>query len=593
MKRILVVVLMLASAGCLFASTKSAKQRQAPVALVDGRIISVASLDSTIRQMEKVSPAVLSDGQKENVDSLKQAALDSLIVRKLTEIREDSIKQVLNNDFDFVQNRLEQVNQTIMKVLFDRSIEPRAHLDSTLVPKYYNEHPDQFLDPEQVSARHILIRRPKPDTASVKTEAEKKQRLVDSDKFAKDRADAVMKKALAGDNWDTLAATYSEDANNSKKGGELGYFVHGRMMPEVDSAAFAAPIGSIIGPIGNKFGYDILKIEDHKQAGPKAYSPEIFEQINNQLMEEERKKLANAFLDSLKSIAVYSYNEEMLARPDSLIEDRAWIMTANGTDTIYGKVVKESIPKFQRWKKVDSLTVADKKEMLGMMAPTYLLRSAARTLGYMDAPEIKRDIDEFTTSEARSRLMRYMRDLEYDPSDKEVEDYYNAHIDSYKEKRPLQVYHILFQDSLKAEAIRDSIMAGADFGEMAKRYYPGDAEIREVLYNLDYIGPDEMGQIFYQAADSMKVGQVSHPVKTNWGYHLIKLVNRKEDRTLGQVIPGIKQHLRDVRDAQKTGALVANWRQGAKIEIKEKTFKKYRPEEKKVIRIESKGQKGS
>ncbi len=120
------------------------------------------------------------------------------------------------------------------------------------------------------------------------------------------------------------------------------------------------------------------------------------------------------------------------------------------------------------------------------------------------------------------------------------------------------MYHILFQDSLLAEAVRDSIISGADFAEMAKRYYPGDPEIREVLYNLDYIGPDEMGHVFYGVADAMKVGEVSHAVKTNWGYHLIKLVNRKQDRTLAQVKPGIKQHLKDTSDAQRRTALSPN-----------------------------------
>jgi parvulin-like peptidyl-prolyl isomerase len=593
MKKILVALLMLAIAGCAHMASKRTSERQVSVATVDGRSITVAKLDSTIRQLEKNSNTTIANDDPVYVDSLKRIALDSLINHRLIEIREDSIKMVLNNDWEFNQKRLDEVNQAIMKVLFDKEIVPRVKFDSSEVVKYYNEHPDQYMESEKVSAKHILIRRPKPDTAGVTSEKKRKKILDDSEKFAKDRADAVLKKALAGENWDTLAATYSEDANNSKKGGDLGYFIRGRMQPEFDSAAFAATPGSIVGPIPTRFGYHIIKVDDHKQATPKEFNADLWEQIHAQLMDTEQKKVATQYLDSLKANSVTAYNEPMLATPDSLINDQTWIMTVNGNDTLFERTVKQNILKYQRWKQLDSITVNDKKDMLVMMAPTYLLRSAAKNLGLMNEPAIINTSDEFTTSEARSRMINYLQNTEYEPSDKEIEDYYNANIDAYKEKRPLQVYHILFQDSLQAEAVRDSILAGADFGEMAKRYYPGDPEIREVLYNLDYIGPQEMGLEFFQTADSMKVGEVSHPVKSQWGYHIIKLVNRKEDRTLAQVIPGIKQHLKDERNAEKTEALVAAWRQGAVIKVDEKAFKKFKPEEKKVIRIESTGQAGS
>ena len=588
MKKILVVVLTLMSAGCLLASPKP-MDRKATVATVDGKAISIGSLDSTVRQLEKNSITMANGDEKENIDVIKQAALDSLVVHKLISIREDSIRQILNNDWDFTQKRLDDANQVILKVLFDKQIVPRVRFDSSSVVKYYDEHPEQYMEPEKVWAKHILIRLPKADTAGVTSEKKRKQLLDESDKFAKERANAVLKKALAGEIWDTLAANYSEDKNNAQKGGDLGFVVRGRMMPEFDTAAFAATPGSIIGPIKTKYGYHVIKVEDHRQPAPREFNADLWEEIHNQLINEEQGKVATAYLDSLKGKAVFNYNEEKLALPDSLVDSRTWIMTVNGNDTLYEKTVKESTSKYMRWKKIDSLTVANKKEMIDMLANTYILRSSAKALGYLQDPGVTREMDDFTTSEARTRLAGYMRDLEYEPSDEEVEAYFNSHIDDYKEKRPLLVYHILFQDSLQAIVIRDSILAGADFGEMAKRYYPGDPEIREVLYNLDYIGPKEMGPEFYGAADTMKVGQVSYPIKTKWGYHLIKLVNRKEDRTLGQVIPGIKQRLKEQRDAEKTGALVAEWRKGAKVDVNEKTFKKYQPEEKKVIRVESKG----
>jgi peptidyl-prolyl cis-trans isomerase C len=592
MKKILVAVLTLTTASCLLASSKTKEKKPITVATVDGRPIVAASLDSTIKQMEKNSNSYLM-GENENEDSLKQAALDSLINHKLIEIRGDSIKEVLKTDWSFNQNLLDNINQTIMKVLFDKQVAGRVTVDSAQVEQYYKDHQEDYMEPEQVKASHILVRRPKPDTAGVTNKAKIMKLEEESDQFAKDRAEGVLKKALSGENWDTLAATYSEDNNNSKKGGELGYFAHGRMMPAFDSVAFASQIGAIVGPVSTKYGYHIIRIEDHMQPAPRAFDSDLWNQIYSDLLNQEQQKQAKAYLDSLQGKASYVYNEGMLAQNDSLLDDKTWIMITNGTDTLFEKTVKESLPKYMRWKKIDTVSVADKKEMLGMLAPTYVLRSAAKQLGYMQDPEIIRSANELTTGEANLRLSRMLRNLGYDPTEEELKAYYDSHIDDYVEKRPLLVHHILFQDSLKAEAVRDSILAGAKFEDMAKRYYPGDPEIRDVLYNLDYIGEKEMGPDFFHVADSMQIGEISHPFKTGWGYHIIKLVNRREDRTFDQVRPGIKQHLKEIKDAEKTAGLVAEWRKMAAIQLDEKALKKYHPEDRKVIRVETKGQKGS
>ncbi len=590
MKKILVAVLTLTMSSCLLASSKSKKEKPITLATVDGRPIMAASIDSTIKQIQKNSNSYLM-GEKDNMDSLKQVAMDSLINHRLIEIRGDSIKEALKSDWSFNQNLLENINQTIMKVLFEKQVVGRVNVDSAQVEQYYKDHPTDFMDPEQVKASHILVRRPKPDTAGVTNKAKIKKLVDESDRFAKERAEGVLKKALSGENWDTLAATYSEDKNNSNSGGELGYFAHGRMMPEFDSVAFASPIGAIVGPVSTNFGYHIIKIEDHKQAGPRILNSELWSQIYSDLLNQEQQKQAKAYLDSLQEKASYVYNDELLSQTDSLLDDKAWVMIANGSDTLYEKTVKESLPKFMRWKKIDTVSVADKKEMIDMLAPTYVLRGAARQLGYMQDPQIARAANEFINAESNLRLSRMLRNLEYDPTEEDLKAYYDSHISDYKEARPLMVYHILFQDSLEAEAIRDSIVTGAKFEDMAKRYYPGDPEIREVLYNLGYIGEEEMGPDFYHVADTMQIGEVSHPFKTSWGYHLIKLVNRREDRTFDQVRPGIRQHLKEMKDAEKTAALVAEWRKMADVQINEKAFKKYHPEDRKVIRIETKGQK--
>lgn len=596
MRKIFIAALPLLFVACLFGSSKMTKP-DSIVATVENKIVTFADFDSTVMQIQKnVDPLT-------PFDSMKRAAVDSLIKQKLVEIRLDSIKNDLRQDWEFQHRMDDNITQNVFRVLFDRQITKRVHIDTSEVTKQYVDNRDRYMEPEKVWARHILIRPGKPDTTGAADEKLKKAKIEEEDKMALKRAEAVLEKALKGDNWDSLAVTYSQDANNMKTGGDLGYFPRGRMAPEFDSVAFAAAPGSIVGPVKTKFGYHIIKIENHAAPAPRDLDPTLSAEIYQEILTSRERDLSNVFVDSIKNVGVVKYDEQLMALPDSQVEDRAWVMTVNGTDTVFGMTYKESIPKFQRWKRVDSLTVENKKEMLDMMLTTLLLRSSAKTLGYMQDPEIVAAADDLVKNEANLRLSRLLNDIDYNPTEDEAAAYFAAHEDEYKEKQPLRVQHILFQDttladyqdSIMAEAIRDSIVAGADFNEMVKRYYPGEADIRETLSNLEYIGPNEMGSAFFAVAETMQVGSISHPVRTNYGYHIIKLLDRKQDKTLAQVRPGVKQRLRDARNAQKTGALVAKWRQAADIRVNEGVVKKLRPEEKQVIRIEAKApeKKGS
>jgi parvulin-like peptidyl-prolyl isomerase len=580
MKKITLVVVPLILAGCMFGSSKMMSP-DATVASVDGRVISMANYDDAFKHLRNNA------NPDASIDSLKTVAIDSLVAQRLIEIRKDSIKQVLLEDPVFRQDMMEDLTQTIFKVLFEKQISSRIFIDTSEVTKFYVEHQDKYIEPEQLKAAHILIRRPKPDTAGVTASNRIRTLMDESDKFASERAEAVFRKARAGENWDTLAITYSEDANNSKTGGDLGYFFRGKMMPEFDSAAFAAEPGSIIGPVSTQYGYHIIRVDDYKPSGPRPFDPTLGTEIYGEMLNERERDLSNAFLDSIKTAGITGFNNDRIALDDSLIADNDWIVVVNSNDTLFGATYRNHLRKYKRWKQLDSLSVENKKEMFEMLLPTHLLRSAARTLGYMSDPEVIKMSDELVTIEANLRLSSLINETGYEPSEEEIARYFEAHARDYEETRPLLVHHILFQDSSLAEIVRDSIVAGADFTEMAKRYYPGDPEIREVLYNLDYIGPEEMGPGFFDAADTLKVGEVSHAFKTGWGYHIVKLVNRKMDKTLAQVRPGIKARLKEARNARKTAGLVAQWRQGAVIQIDQDAINKYKPEEKKVIRIEA------
>jgi parvulin-like peptidyl-prolyl isomerase len=578
MKKIVFSLFPIVITACLFGSSNLIDP-DAWVAEVDGRTVVFARLDSVATEIKLNSDLGISS------DSLKAEALDSLIAAELIETRIDSAMGTLDRELEFRQKKRDNIIDRCNKLLYQKQVSDRVSIDSAMVESYYEEHKSEFVEPEQVKARHILIRRLDPDTAGIESPDEKKRRVEEMDQYAKDRAEYVLERALEDQDWDSLAAEFSEDQKNASKGGSLGYVYRGRMSAEFDSVVFSTPVGEIVGPISTKQGYHVIRVDDYIPERQKALDDELRGNIRSQIRQNLEKEYATTYLDSLKEAASYEFNEEALTAEDSLPPD-TWVLVASAMDTIFYNRYSEALPRYLRFKQIENPTMDDKKELLRNLATSLLLFNAARNLGYLDDPEIIDASREFSHREAKRRITNMLKDPEYQPSDEEVEAYYSAHIDDYRYERPLLVYHIIFEDSLFAETIRDSILAGAQFVEMARRYYPGEPEIREVAYNLDYIGPDDMGRAFYDAADTLSIGEISHPVKTNWGYHIIKLISRKEDKTLKQVRPGIKHKLRQSRDSEVRSGFIEKWKAASEIRVNEKLLREYSPPGSDIKRIE-------
>jgi parvulin-like peptidyl-prolyl isomerase len=565
-----IIVIGLFFTSCIFRPSRSVKETRV-LARVDSKIVTAGELDSLAREQG----VVITDTT--DIELLKMALLDSLIDLKLIEIRQDSIAMALEDDRDFVEKRKNEVANTVFRLMFDHEVSAKIKLDSVQIDSFYKENPDRFMLPEQVKASHILVKMPIPDTVGISSE-EKRQKIIQGDEEETyQRAAAILAKVKVGEDWDSLVVKYSQDNSNNQKGGDLGYFGRGRMVAEFDSAVFDADIGEIIGPLKTKFGFHIIRVEDHKQEAVQELDDNLRNNIKGILFRDKEKERADKFVDSLKALAKYTFNDEALSQPDSLLDSGLWVMVVNDIDTVFEKRVQELLPKYLRYKKLTEATPEAKREMLMEIAVTYLLRAAGKNLGYYDNPEAKKVFDDFTFGQAKLEVGRIMRDLEYQPTEEEIGKYFDEHFEElYREKRPLQVQHIIFEDSSLAVVIRDSIVAGADFKEMALRYYPGEPEIREVAYDLGFISDQDMGPEFFGHVNTLEVGEVSMPIKTRWGYHIAKLVNRRADKKLNQVKPGIRRNLIEAADARVRRHLMDQWRTSAEVHIDHKWLEKYR-----------------
>jgi peptidyl-prolyl cis-trans isomerase D len=134
----------------------------------------------------------------------------------------------------------------------------------------------------------------------------------------------------------------------------------------------------------------------------------------------------------------------------------------------------------------------------------------------------------------------------------DVQRYYNDNLQQYQTPEQVRASHILLETAGKndadvkkrAEEIAKQVKGGADFAELAKKVSE-DKGSASNGGDLDYFGRGRMVPEFEQAAFSMQPGQISDPIKSQFGYHIIKLVDKKagSTRPLEEVRAQIQQQL--------------------------------------------------
>ncbi|MCE5300277.1 MAG: peptidylprolyl isomerase [Spirochaetia bacterium] len=170
------------------------------------------------------------------------------------------------------------------------------------------------------------------------------------------------------------------------------------------------------------------------------------------------------------------------------------------------------------------LTPEQEKEFITYIVNKKLMAMEARKLGYAERADLKTkyewDFDDilshvyFTENvETKSKV-----------GEKEAREYYDKHTGDFVE---IRAQHILVKNKSMAESIAKRVASGEAFDELARKYSE-DATTKEKGGDLGFFTKGVMVQEFEDAAFSMGDGQISQPVRTTYGYHVIKVNERKK-----------------------------------------------------------------
>ncbi|MGW6149470.1 peptidylprolyl isomerase PrsA [Bacillus mycoides] len=152
-------------------------------------------------------------------------------------------------------------------------------------------------------------------------------------------------------------------------------------------------------------------------------------------------------------------------------------------------------------------------------------------------------------------------------TDKDVKD---------NHKPEMKVSHILVKDEKNAKEVKEKINNGEDFTALAKQYSE-DTVSKEQGGEIAGFAPGQTVKEFEEAAYKLDAGQVSEPIKTSYGYHIIKVTDKKELKPFDEVKDTIRKDLEQQRLQDATG----KWKQQvindllkeADIKVTDKEFK--------------------
>lgn len=112
-------------------------------------------------------------------------------------------------------------------------------------------------------------------------------------------------------------------------------------------------------------------------------------------------------------------------------------------------------------------------------------------------------------------------------SEEEMKQYFDENKESFAQEEQVKARHILVESEDQAKEIKEQLAAGGDFAELAQKYST-DTTTKESGGELGFFERGEMVKEFSDAAFALGVGEISDPVQTEYGYHLIQVQEKKE-----------------------------------------------------------------
>jgi peptidyl-prolyl cis-trans isomerase D len=145
--------------------------------------------------------------------------------------------------------------------------------DEPRVRKAYDDNASRYHLPERVRARHVLIQLAKDAPA-------------DQEEKARAKAQEVLARLRKGDDFAKVAEEASDDPGSKTRGGDLGFFMRGQMVPPFEQAAFTLEPGALSDLVRSDFGFHVIRVEEKQAAQDKSFD-DVKQELAKELAEQD------------------------------------------------------------------------------------------------------------------------------------------------------------------------------------------------------------------------------------------------------------------------------------------------------------------
>lgn len=223
--------------------------------------------------------------------------------------------------------------------------------------------------------------------------------------------------------------------------------------------------------------------------------------------------------------------------------------------------IKDLPPQFQ------AMAESRKGEFLDNVIDENLLYGKALSENIDKDPKVKRQLEQISKQVVISEFLRREMEEKIQVSDVDAKDYYEANKNQYTEQEKYRARHILVDTEEEAKDVLNRLNAGEDFAALAKE--KSKCPSKEKGGDLGLVPKGQMVPEFESAALGLEPGKISDAVKTQFGYHIIKLEEKQpaKGRSFEEAKEQIKQTLLPLKQKEHFEALIKELKDKNKVVV--------------------------
>lgn len=220
--------------------------------------------------------------KRKKSEYLKELINDTLLYQ-------EAVKRGLDADEEVLRVIAEAEKKILIARLLKDEIDDALEISEAEVNAFYEENANRYRTPELMRASHILL-------------------------MSEEDARKVIEDHAAGVNFENLAKAKSMDPT-AQRGGDIGYFPKGQLMPEFENACSGLDVGEVSGVVRTSLGYHVIKLTDRR---PPVSRPvkDVEGDIKARLRTLKRQRMFNDLLSKLKEETEIVINEDALSPGD-------------------------------------------------------------------------------------------------------------------------------------------------------------------------------------------------------------------------------------------------------------------------------------